>query len=185
MDERRYLRHHHQDLLPQLLVRCTVWLWNKSQLQNPIAHTWSCWKLKAQQWKKFLGDHQLTHCPYLKDWQGYNSDIPCVQNSCGVLHANTNMIPPAPLFIHSFKWQLWSVNVKLQKLYRFQRKKGFSCFITSLLTLTERPHSYWWSCDKTMAARCSCCPRVWEEVRNMDLREKPNVWDTGNVQINP
>lgn len=177
MDERCYLRHHHQDLLLQLPVRCTVWLWNKCQLQNPIAHIWSCWKLKVQQWKKFLGDHQLTHCPYLNDWQGYNSDIPCVLNSCGVLHANTNIIPPAPLFNHSFKWQLWSVKVKLQKLYRFQRKSCFSCFITSLLTLTERPHSYWWSCDKTMAA--------WETVRNMDLREKPDVWDTGNVQINP
>jgi len=49
MNERGYLHWHHKDLLPQLPVQCTMWLWNKSQLQNLIAHVWSFWKPKMQQ----------------------------------------------------------------------------------------------------------------------------------------
>lgn len=107
----------------------------------------SCWKVKMQ----FL-EHQLTHCPCLNDWQGYNSDIPYIQNHCSVLHSNNNCILPAPLLIHSFKWQLWAVKFKLEISYRFQWNSDLFCFITSLLSLSERSHFYSWS--SFLALRC-------------------------------
>lgn len=147
-NERHYLHQHHEDLLPQLLVRCTLWLRNKSQRQNPIAHIWSCWKVKTQ----FLGEHQLTHCPCLNDWQGYSNDIPCIQNDCSVLCSNNNCILPAPLLIHSSKWQLWAVKVELEISCRFRWNNDLFCFITSLLTLSENSHSYSW--PSFLALRC-------------------------------
>lgn len=101
----------------------------------------------------------------IKQWHSLCTD------SCSVLHTDNNIIPPTPLFIHSFKWQLWVVKIKLQKVYRFQRKSEFSYFITSMLTSTEISYSYSWSRNKTIDGS-NCCRWVWKAVRNMDLSKK-------------